>query len=453
MSMTFDRDVLPTSRRQFGKVRDVDGDNKFAILFTSEMTRLKKGRISMGGMVIGQDFRLNYEPPLSNRCDMLYLSSEIRSRDRLRTLVAHEFSHAITMTHHALTDYLPPDQHPHADEESWLNEAMAHVSENVYGYSWRNIAFRVNAFLNAPWRYRLVARDFRDERFWRQHGYRGAVYLFLRWCVDQHGKGILRSLQQTNLRGIENLEVTLRRPFNRLLREWHLALWLSHRNYSRDKRYRYTFLDVPGVLDGRYLLVGPCAEVLTPGTGRVSRLLVPTGVRHFLLRDGPAKGARGSAGTAWRVCVEAAGGSGLQVSVVRLSGPVAHLRIDATPNPLEPDADGMIEMTLGLAEKARVPVVLQQMAWEDGQEPNAGNRGTRVRPVLSDVGAIRRLFGTNRLAGGGTLRSRPIRVGPIGPGTRELVVKVLGQDPKGRLVTAQCRVGVAVAGLTRSPRR
>ena len=450
VSATFDRDVLPTSRRLLGKVKDVDGDGKFAILFTGEMTRLGNGRISMGGMVIGQDFRLNHEPPLTNQCDMLYLSPAIRSASRLRTLVAHEFSHAVTMTHHALTEYLPRAAHESGDEESWLNEAMAHVAENLYGYSWGNIAFRVNTFLNAPWRYRLVVRDFRDERFWRLHGYRGGVYLFMRWCVDQHGQGILRMLQQTNLRGTQNLEVTLRRPFGALLRDWHLALWLSHRNYSRHKRYRYTYLPVPGVLDGRYLLVGPPADTLCAGGDPLSRRLVPTGARYVLLR-GASRGASGAASVrrpggagrrAWRVCVSGSAGCGLQVSVVRLSGPVADLSVDATPTPLQADADGQVAMRLALRETAGVPVVLQQVSWEDSQEPSAQNNDTRLRPVLSDAAAIRRLFGTNRVAAGGTIHSREITVGPIGPGTRGLFVKVLGQDPKGRLVTAQHHVPV-----------
>jgi len=233
-----------------------------------------------------------------------------------------------------------------------------------------------------------------------------------------------------------------------LLRQWHVSLWLSHRGYTRRKPYRYKFLEIPGVLDGRYLLVGPPSEALTPGGASVSRELVPSGARYFLLR-----GAGNAAKQAdWVVHVSGPAGCALQVTVVRLTGPVAQMTATSA-TPLSVDDEAHVDLRIVLQESAGVPVVLKAVVWEDGQEPTVWNRLTRVRPVVSDVGALRRLFGANRLAAGGTLRSRTIRVGPVGPGTRDLIIKVLGQDPKGRLVTAQTRVPVGGRPEDRSESR
>ena len=65
-----------------------------------------------------------------------------------------------------------------ADEEGWLDEAMAHLAEDLNGFSMSNIDYRVSAFLTSPERYQLVVDDYYTADLFRSHGNRGSTYLF-----------------------------------------------------------------------------------------------------------------------------------------------------------------------------------------------------------------------------------------------------------------------------------
>ena len=51
---------------------------------------------------------------------------------------------------------IAPREAAKRDEESWLNEALAHLAEEMHGHGWSNLDYRVSAFLNDPGRYALV---------------------------------------------------------------------------------------------------------------------------------------------------------------------------------------------------------------------------------------------------------------------------------------------------------
>ena len=72
---------------------------------------------------------------------------------------------------------------PPVEEEAWLDEAIAHLAEDSYGFSTSNIDYRVSAFLARPERYQLVVDDYYAADLFRSHGNRGSTYLFLRWCA------------------------------------------------------------------------------------------------------------------------------------------------------------------------------------------------------------------------------------------------------------------------------
>ncbi len=179
---TFDQEIYPQTRAGLGRVLDVDRDGRFTILLTHQLGQMAKGKIALAGFVRGSDFYRDLAPPFSNNSDMMYLNSDLPPGPHLRTIIAHEYTHAIIFSEHVFGGH-HPGVAP-ADEESWLNEGLSHLTEDSFGYSWTNLDYRVSAFLNEPEHYQLVVPDYHAAGLWRSHGNRGAAYTFLRWCAD-----------------------------------------------------------------------------------------------------------------------------------------------------------------------------------------------------------------------------------------------------------------------------
>src|SRR5262249_5797885 len=162
------------------------------------------------GFVRGSDFYRDLRPPFGNACDMMYLNTDLQPGPHLRALLAHEYTHAAVFSAHVLAGY--PADGPPQDEESWLNEGLAHLAEDWHDHGWTTRDYRISAFLNAPERSPLVAADYYGAGLWRNPGNRGAAYLFLRWCADRCGPGLARELVQSGLHGVANLEAAAREP-------------------------------------------------------------------------------------------------------------------------------------------------------------------------------------------------------------------------------------------------
>lgn len=210
-----EEEVLPRVETQFGPLRDVDHDGRFAVLLTPWLSRLQGGRTSIGGMVRSSDFQLDVSPPLSNRCDMLFLNSSLPSGAALRDLISHEIAHAA-----CISQRVSQAGRTFRDEDDWLSEALAHLAEP----GWTNLDYRLAAFLEDPSRYPLVVPDYYRAGLWRNAGCRGATYSFLRWCVDRFGNGLVRQLARSRHRGIFNLQLATGTRFEELFRAWSLDL-------------------------------------------------------------------------------------------------------------------------------------------------------------------------------------------------------------------------------------
>ena len=104
---------------------------------------------------------------------------------------------------------------------------MAHLAEDLNGFSTSNIDYRVSAFLSRPEQYQLVVDDYYAANLFRSHGNRGSTYLFLRWCADRFGPDLLPALVSSNRRGTANLESATGSSFASLFRQWSLALYLE----------------------------------------------------------------------------------------------------------------------------------------------------------------------------------------------------------------------------------
>ena len=82
---TFDEQILPVAARSFGLAHDIDRDGRFTVLLSSWLSRLGNGRHAVNGFVRVTDLDPLYSAPFGNRCDMMYLSTELRPGPHLRT--------------------------------------------------------------------------------------------------------------------------------------------------------------------------------------------------------------------------------------------------------------------------------------------------------------------------------------------------------------------------------
>ncbi len=125
----FDEEIIPRSRELLGDHADVDHDGKLAVLVTPWLGRLCGGRTSLKGFVRANDFQAEIAAPFGNHADLVYLNSSVEPGKTLKTLLAHEYTHAVCFSRRLAVaspaSALPP-------EEDWLNEAIAHVAENLH---------------------------------------------------------------------------------------------------------------------------------------------------------------------------------------------------------------------------------------------------------------------------------------------------------------------------------
>jgi hypothetical protein len=417
----FDDAVYPKACARLGRTLDVDRDGRFTILFSGLLSRMSDGKVALGGFVRGSDFYRDLPAPFSNHCDMLYLNTDLKPGSHLHTLLAHEYTHAVIFSEHVFGGYVSDS--PGQDEENWLNEALAHLAEDMFGESWSNLDYRISAFLSAPERYPLVVPDYYAAHLWRTHGVRGATYLFLRWCVDRHGPDLARRLIQTSQHGLANLETATGEHFADLFRDWSVSLALSSTQRPMVDVTPVRGIDLHGALAGRLLCGSHFDQVpLDKGVHEVG--LAGTAAAYLLLHSPAASHSR--------VTIACEPGADLQVSLVRLPELTARLSLRQEQGP----TPGSIQLIVTAHDTG---VTLTAAAWER-LVPTASNPAdTNYRPDGPKGAIIQSWFGDPCLKAGEMRRSAAIKL-PAGDGP--WVFKVAGIDSAGHAVTAWLRVDV-----------
>jgi hypothetical protein len=421
--LTFDDRIYPVARARFGTAADVDGDGRFTILLSSWLDHLGGGQYSVDGFVRVSDLDPEVRSPFGNQCDMMYLSTVLKAGPHLRTVLAHEYMHAVIFSQKTL-------RRRHAngarvEEAGWLDEAIAHLFEDLQGFSTSNIDYRISAFLSAPERYQLVVDDYYAENLFRSHGNRGSTYLFLRWCADQCGPDLLATLIQSDLRGAANLESATGSTFASLYRRWSLALYRSGldtlgRPGSDDG---FVSLDLRSPHD-EWELAGPRFRRVNPQFP-VDQWTALGTTSHFVIVDGFPRGeveieVSGPPEAELQVTAVplGAGSAGLDLSVTKIQGPGGELRLRARVHERH-------------GESARLSAV----SWEP-LLPRASSSPAAFRSGRLDMLGIAASFGTSALEGSGELSSRLIPLSSVTSYAGPLVVKVVGTDSKGRRVAA-----------------
>lgn len=228
---TLERHVLPTCDPWIGRPSDVDGDGRFVVLLTSRIDGLSSAEGPVLGCVRPADFDTSLPGPFSNRCDMLHLDARLAPVPATRTVLAHEYAHATLASRKGASC---ADGRSCEVEEPWLDEALAHVVEARLGFSDANLAHRVNAFREAPERFRLVgSRQGTDQA--RCHGQRGAGFLFLSWCVERFGNEVVTRVFDSPERGTKALEDATGHDFASLMEHWAEAMARAGTGHDRAR--------------------------------------------------------------------------------------------------------------------------------------------------------------------------------------------------------------------------
>ena len=437
---TFDDRIYPLSARGVGTARDVDGDGRFTILLSSWLDHLGGGRYPVDGFVRVADLDPAFRSPLGNNCDMMYLNTALRKGPHTRTVLAHEYMHAVVFTQKTsgatLADRLA------LEEEGWLDEAMAHVAEDMHAFSKSNIDYRISAFLNCPERYQLVVDDYYAADLFRSHGSRGSTYLFLRWCIDRYGPELLPALVSSQRKGAANLEAATGSTFDELYRRWSLALFQSGREpidgmgCAGGDGFGSLNLRAPRE---QWELAGPRFTRVRPAGPADCWQAVSTS-SHFAVVASSPTGA---------VEIEVAGPPAalLQVTALPLAADLP--RIDLSINKIH-GPDGEICLRARVNERHGVPVRLSALSWEPLTPlPNPHSDGFRCGRL--DMLGIAASFGTSALPAGGELSSRPIPLRGVSSRDLPLAIKVIGTDDKGRRIAAWAELAAVSEPLAGDP--
>ncbi len=210
----------PLVVKTFGAPSDVDGDGRVAVLVTHLMQAVgAAGQFRASSLVprrAGGD---------GNMTDLLWINPLI-PEESWRSLLAHEFQHLISFNQHVLV-------RQGISEESWLNEGLSHLAEDLVEEPPNDNYRLVRTFLSEPASVGL-------NRAMLTLATRGAAYLFVRSLVDLLGEGVLLRLVQTDQVGRGNIEAATGESFADLMARWGAQLYVSGTGRSSHPRLNYS---------------------------------------------------------------------------------------------------------------------------------------------------------------------------------------------------------------------
>ena len=170
------------------------------------------------------------QSPSSNEREMVYLNSQYIGKPDVKSFLAHEFVHLITINQKDLLR--------RTTEETWLNEARAEYAPTLLGYDdtykGSNLERRVRDFLARP-------SDSLTEWRNKKEDY-GMVNVFIQYLVDHYGVRILVDSLQSSQVGISSINEALRKngfqeDFVQVYEDWAIAVLVN--DCVLGKRYCY----------------------------------------------------------------------------------------------------------------------------------------------------------------------------------------------------------------------
>jgi hypothetical protein len=332
----FDTAIFPVVSRHFGTPSDIDGNGRTLIFFTRAVNEMTTGAGSVvGGFFFSRDLLPRAGTGqqgvcgASNEAEIVYLmvpdparatTLAAFSRDNVLrgtlAVLAHEFQHLVNAAQRLYV-------HQHSGfEETWLNEAMSHVAEELVGKHLGNIGrgdnvthARITATPQA-WEHFVVYQRGNFGRL-AEHlrnptstalfdasaplASRGASWQFLRYAADRRGGDeaqFWRSLASSSLTGMRNLQAAIGTDPIPWMRDWTVAVYADDLVSGLDSQWRQPTWHFRSILTGirsdrRY----PLAVSSLPSDGTVP-LTLSAGASAYLKLN-VAAGAEAEVRTAW----------------------------------------------------------------------------------------------------------------------------------------------------------
>ena len=332
IAATFDTLIHPMAVENFGAPHDIDENAKAFIFYTAEVNKLtEKGSGSyVGGFYFVRDLFPKVATdgfaacPTSNEAEVFYMLvpdptgtfSDPRSKDFVLDVtlgtIAHEYQHLINASRRMFVNDASEF------EFTWLDEGLAHISEELTFFRSAKLVPRTNLDLTDVRSSQMIldafnafglANLFRFEDFLRTPGTsspydaddnlasRGSAWHLLRYAADRRGGGeqpFWFALVNSTARGMENLENVLGEPPGPWVRDWATAVYADDFVSGVQAQFtvptwnlRSIFSAKPPFEDGYALKV----EQPAPGTVTSNRLI---GGGAIYVRQTVGSGATGS---------------------------------------------------------------------------------------------------------------------------------------------------------------
>lgn len=260
-------DVLPIENAFFGTTTDINGDDKFAVLFTHEVNSLGA---SSGGMVTGFFYAIDLFDAdvyaVSNEMEVFYtfipdpdadygsaVSKSFALTNIYPGVLPHEYQHMINFNQHYFINN-------GAAEAGWLNEGLSHLAEDIH--STNGEGYMAETGLENPARVSSFLSDVNNVcvTCGTTLKQRGGSYLFMRYLYEQaelgnltavdSGAELLANLLDTNLRGTDNITSAVfgslgtSGDFKEIYGQCALATYLSNTGYSTNEQLGFTGLNL-----------------------------------------------------------------------------------------------------------------------------------------------------------------------------------------------------------------
>ena len=328
IAVTFDTLVSAVDIAAFGEPSDVDANGRIVILFTRAVNELTpRGAPSV---VLGFYFSRDLLPttsdqgncPGSNVAEMFYLlvpdpdgaASDPRTTSFVLSVsngtIAHEFQHLINASRRLYVNHAA-----NLSEETWLNEGLSHIAEELVFYRASRLAPRQNfgaellagsgaaAFqefqLNNLRRYAAYLRSTATQSPVGLPGdddveTRGATWSFLRYAADRAAPAdgdFWFRLVNSQVTGLANLSAVLGQDAAPVIRDWAISVYAD---------------DAAGSLARQYTQPSWNFRTLFPAAGAVFPLIDPPNERRLADAQATSLTMRGG-GTAFLRFVVPAG--------------------------------------------------------------------------------------------------------------------------------------------------